>query len=70
MLKNTIRIQKVIQEMNLAFCAVMLFVVLIKKSFEHMPYYNRNILSSARSFLQKDEFLFSVAKVSQVKIGE
>lgn len=35
-----------------------------------MPYYKGNILSSARSFLQKDEFLFSVAKVSQVKTGE
>lgn len=66
MLKNTIRVQKVIQEMNLAFCAVILFVVLSKKSFEHTPYYNRNILSSARSFLQKHTFLFSVPKVSQV----
>lgn len=71
MLKNTISVQKVIKEMNLAFCAVIFFVVLsLKKSFEHMPYYNRNIFSFARSFLQKDEFLFSVAKVSQVKTGE
>lgn len=66
MVKNTIRVQKVIQEMNLAFCAVIFLVVLSKKGFEHMPHYNRNILSSVRSFLQKDEFLFSAAKVSQV----
>lgn len=31
MLKNTIRVQKVIQEMNLAFCAAIFFVVLSKK---------------------------------------
>lgn len=35
-----------------------------------MPHYKGNILSSARSVPQKDEFLFSVAKVSQVKTGE
>lgn len=71
MFKNTIRVHEVIKEINLAFCAVIFFVVLsFKKSFEHMPYYNRNIFSFARSFLQKDEFPFSVAKVSQVKTGE
>lgn len=70
MLKNTVRVQKVVQGMNLAFCAVIFLEVLSTKSFEHMPFYNRNILSSARYCLQKDEFLFSLAKVSQVKTGE
>lgn len=35
-----------------------------------MPYYKGNILSSARFFLQKDEFFFSIAKVSHIKRGE
>lgn len=52
MLKKTIRVQKAMQE-NFAFCAVIFFVVLSKKRFEYMPYYNRNILNSARSFLQR-----------------
>lgn len=55
--------------MNLAFCAV-IFCVILSTIFEHKLYYNGNTLSPARSFLQKDEFLFSVHKVSKVKTEE
>lgn len=35
-----------------------------------MPYYKGNILSSARFFLQKDEFFFSIASHKERRMDE